>query len=242
MSKSGLTRTVSVLVLASLLAIAGVGNLSAQIVDGRDRVSAFTRLPDSAVAEFKKNPQTLLTTHASAGLPLSSEIRSLVLTAPELVEAVIDVANSANDAQKSAIGAGLAEAARILASTNPEAATRIQQAVAKRDCPRGTLPKPECAGLEPLVIAFIAASNGIRTSSLGGGAGGGEGGQGGGLFGGGSGGATGGVREFRGTNGGPSAGSSFGSSNSSNTFGALGASGGGGGGLFAPNASSSSTQ
>ena len=89
-------------------------------------VPSFTKLPDSAIAQFKANPQGLLTTYASAGLPLSTEVRSLVLTDPSLVEALITVAKGANDAQKAAIGAGLAEAARILAATDPQLAAQIQ--------------------------------------------------------------------------------------------------------------------
>ena len=126
--------------------------------DGRRRPPArlSPNLPDSAIAQFKANPQGLLTTYASAGLPLSTEVRSLVLTDPSLVDALITVAKSANDAQKAAIGAGLAEAARIIVATDPKLAAQIQVAVAQ-------------SGLQPLITAYIAGSNATVTAATGGG-------------------------------------------------------------------------
>jgi hypothetical protein len=153
----------------------------------------FAKLPDAAIAEFKGDPRALLTRHASAGLPLSTEVRSLLLTDNSLIDTIIDVAKNGNDAQKSAIGAGLAEASHILARTDPQLATTIQQKVAQ-------------CGLPPLITAYIAW-NGIETGAVGGAGGGG----------GGSGGPTGGVS---GGTGGGNNGSNGGDSNSTgNSFG-----------------------
>jgi hypothetical protein len=234
MSQMGSTKRTSILAMAALVAMAlGSGNPSAQTVEGGNRVPSFTKLPDSAIAQFKANPQTLLTTYASAGLPLSTEVRSLVLTDPGVVDALIDVAKNGNDAQKAAMGAGLAEAARILAATNPQLAARIQLAVAKAGCDPSGPAKPDCASLAPFVTAFIAGSNGIRTAAIGGGAGGGGGGLGGG-----SGGPAGGVGNSGGSNSGSNPGGfSFGTLNSGSGFGALGAGGGAGGGLITPSTS-----
>jgi hypothetical protein len=191
------------------LLIAGVVPVSAQSTSGPTHVPSFAKLPDSAIAQFKANPQALLTTYASAGLPLSTEVRSLVLTDASLVDALIAVAKGANDAQKAAIGAGLAEAAHILAATNPQLAAQIQVAVAQ-------------SGLGPLITAFIAGSNATVTAAVGGG-GGGEGG------GAGSGGATGGVGASGGSNSGANAGTgSFGATNSASAFGSIGGASGGG--------------
>ena len=194
----------------SILALLLAGSVSAGAdpTGGDVHVPSFTKLPDSAIAQFKANPQGLLTTYASAGLPLSTEVRSLVLTDPSLVEALITVANGANDAQKAAIGAGLAEAARVLAATNPQLAAQIQGDVAQ-------------SGLGILVTAFIAASNATQTAAVGGASG--EGGGGGG------GGAVGGVGASAGSYSGANAGSgSFGSTNSASAFGSLGGGSGGG--------------
>jgi hypothetical protein len=163
-------------------------------------------LPDSTIAQFKANPQGLLTTYASAGLPLSTQVRNLVLTDPSLVDTLINVAKSANDAQKAAIGAGLAEAARILAATNPQLAAQIQLAVAQ-------------SGLGPLITAFIAGSNATETAAVGGGEGGGAG----------TGGPTSGVGNSGGSNTGSNPGGvSFGATNGASAFGTISGAPGGG--------------
>ena len=135
--------------------------------------SAFDKLPDAAVAQFKANPQGMLVSYPSAGLPLSTEARSLLLSDPNLIDALLEVAKSGNDAQKAAIGAGLAQATKILVCSNPQLAAAIQQKVAQ-------------SGLGPLITAYIAASNGFETAALGG--------QGGGT------GPTGGVGQSGGSN------------------------------------------
>jgi hypothetical protein len=123
---------------------------------------AFAKLPDTAIAQFKSNPQGLLSTYASAGLPLTTQVRGLILTDPTLVDTLIDVAKSGNDTHKAAIGAGLGQGSKIIARTSPQVATTIQQKVLQ-------------SGILQLVTAFISGSNGIETAAIGGG-GGGEGG------------------------------------------------------------------
>lgn len=140
----------TIIALASILT--GPVNAGAQTPGGVTHVPAFTKLPNSVIEQFKADPQGLLTTYASAGLQLSARARSLVLTDPSLVDLLINVAKSANDAQKAAIGAGMAEAARILAAVDPQLAARIQLAVAQ-------------SGSESLIIAFIAGSNATQTAS-----------------------------------------------------------------------------
>ena len=159
-----------------------------------DAVPVFAKLPDVVMAQFKANPQALLTTYASAGLPLSTEVRSLLLTDPGLIDTLIAVAQNGNDAQKAAIGSGLAQASRLLARGNPQIAATIQQKVAQ-------------SGLPQLITAYIAGSNGIETAAVGGGGGGGGG------FGGGTGGSTGGL--------GTSGGSNSGSNPGGNSFGTI---------------------
>ena len=204
-------RPVMAAVSALALLMAGPINVGAQTAVGGAHAPSFTKLPDSTIAQFKADPQSLLTTYASAGLPLSTRVRSLVLTDPSLVATLIDVAKSGNDAQKSAIGAGLAEAARILAATNPQLAAQIQLAVAQ-------------SGLGPLITAFIAGSNATETAAVGGGEGGGAG----------TGGPTSGVGNSGGSNGGSNPGGvSFGAVNGASAFGTIGG-GASGGGLMSP--------
>jgi hypothetical protein len=134
---------------------------------------AFAKLSDASIAQFKANPHALLTAFASAGLPLTTQVRSLILTDPTLIDSLIDVAKGGNDAHKAAIGAGLGQGAKIYSRSAPQTATTIQQRVA-------------LSGILQLITAYISASNGIETAAIGGG-GGGEGGGGGGT------GATGGA-------------------------------------------------
>ncbi|MBV8473041.1 MAG: hypothetical protein JO107_00860 [Hyphomicrobiales bacterium] len=167
----------------------------------------FAKLPDSLIAQFKSNPEGLLASFASGGLPLSNRVRGLALSDPAAVDALIALAKGANDVQRAALGAGLAEAARILAATSPELAGAIQQKVLQ-------------SGLAPLITAYMALSNTL-TASVGVG-GGGAGGGGAGGAGAGSGGPTGGVGSFGGSHsGGASSAGSFGSLNTASPFGGL---------------------
>lgn len=143
---------VTAAVVALALILAGPMKASAQTAGGATHVPAFTKLPNSVIEQFKADPQGLLTTYASAGLQLSARARALVLTDPSLVDVLINVSKTANDAQKAAIGAGMAEAARILAAIDPQLAARIQLAVAQ-------------SGSESLITAFIAGSNTTQTAS-----------------------------------------------------------------------------
>ena len=106
---------------AFALLVIAFGPVSAQPTGDAAHTPSFAKLSDSAIAQFKANPQALLTIYASAGLPLSTEVRSLVLTDPGLVDALITLAKGANDSQKAAIGAGLAEAARDHRRHRPQA-------------------------------------------------------------------------------------------------------------------------
>ncbi len=209
-----LDRSVKPLAMAAIsvlaMILAGPMNVSAQTAAGVNHVPLIAKLPNSIIAQFKANPEGLLTTYASGGLPLSARARSLVLTDPSLVDVLINVAKSANDAQKAAIGAGMAEAARILAVVDPQLAAQIQLAIAQ-------------SGSESLIAAFVAASNATQTAATVGastnfsaslntsaGASGG-------------GGPTGGFGSSGGSNGGSNPG---GVSNAASAFGSLGSGGG----------------
>jgi len=173
---------------AFIVAALAIGSVAASAQGngpgGTGGLPTFQKLPGATLDAFKANPLALLTTFTSAGLPLSTQTRGLLLSDPTLIDTLITVAKSGNDAQKSAIGAGLAQASRLLARTDPQIAASIQQKVAQ-------------SGLDQLITAFIAGSNGIETAATGGGAGGG----GGGGAGGGSGGPTGGVSASGGSGG-----------------------------------------
>ena len=121
------------------------------------------------VASFLADPASLLSTYPAGGLPLSTRARALAGSSMNTVDALISLASAATPVQKSAIGAGLARAARACVATNPQYAAQIQQKVA-------------ASNLADVVTAFLAASNDVQTAALGtGGAGAGAaGGIGGG--------------------------------------------------------------
>jgi hypothetical protein len=137
-------------VVATILA--GAMNVSAQTAAGVSPAPAIVKLPNSVIEQFKANPQGLLAAYPAGGLPLSSRARSLVLTDPSLVSVLINVAKAGNAAQQAAIGAGMAEAARILAAIDPQLAAQIQLAIAQ-------------SGSEALIMAFVVASNATQTAS-----------------------------------------------------------------------------
>ncbi len=114
-------------------------------------VAAQVASPPNALAKakidrYESDPQALLSDFAAGGLALSSRVRAFVMNDPKAAATLLALAGAANDAQKAAIGAGLAEAVKILARTNPQAAEAIRQQVAQ-------------SGIDVLVTAFIAASS-----------------------------------------------------------------------------------
>jgi hypothetical protein len=137
-------------VVATILA--GAMNVSAQTAAGVGPAPAIVKLPNSVIEQFKADPQGLLEAYPAGGLALSSRARSLVLTDPSLVSVLINVAKAGNAAQQAGIGAGMAEAARILAATDPQLAAQIQLAIAQ-------------SGAQALIMAFVAASNATQTAS-----------------------------------------------------------------------------
>ncbi len=138
----------------SVLAVIVAGPMCAraQTAAGVDVVPSIAKLPNSMIEQFKANPQGLSARYPAGGLALSARARSLVLTDPSLVGVLIDVAKAGNDAQSAAIGAGIAEAARILAMVDPQLAAQIQLAIAQ-------------SGSNSLIAAFIAASNATQTTA-----------------------------------------------------------------------------
>ncbi|MFB9950264.1 hypothetical protein ACFFP0_15505 [Rhizobium puerariae] len=127
------------------------------------------KVSDEEIARFLASPQDLLKEYPAGGLPLSTRVRSLAGSSTDTLTALIALLGGASDQQISAIGSGLARAARACAPSNPEYAAQIQAAAADVDN----------ATFE---TAFLAGSPEIQTAALGagGGAGGGASAIGGG--------------------------------------------------------------
>jgi hypothetical protein len=103
-------------------------------------------LAKATIDRYESDPQALLSDFSAGGLALTSRVRAFVASDPNAATTLLTLAGGANDAQKAAIGAGLAEAAKALALTDPQAAQAIRLQVAQ-------------SGIDALVTAFIAASS-----------------------------------------------------------------------------------
>jgi hypothetical protein len=90
---------------------------------------AQRQTPQQAVTQFLNNPSELLGKAPNGGPELVSAVRDLVTTDPATLQLILNQLANANKDQKSAIGAGLAQAAKIVVRTNPGFANEIQQAI-----------------------------------------------------------------------------------------------------------------
>lgn len=91
--------------------------------------AAAAQLTPQQISQFLANPSALLAEHPNGGGRLVSRIRDLLLSDPATLPAIIALLANANDAQQSAIGSGLGQAARALAN-NPALTNQIQTALA----------------------------------------------------------------------------------------------------------------
>jgi hypothetical protein len=135
---SGRRLTATFVALAAMAALAP--SVAAQIA------SPPHALAKATIDRYDRDPQALLSDFSAGGLALASRVRAFVTSDPNAAATLLALAGAANDAQKAAIGAGLAEAAKALALTNPQAAEAIRRQVAQ-------------SGIDALITAFIAASS-----------------------------------------------------------------------------------
>jgi hypothetical protein len=119
------------------------------------------------VSSFLSNPKELLNKSPNGGADFVSGVRDLVTGDPATLQPVLQLLANANKSQRAAIGAALAQAAKIVVRTNPGLAAEIQKAVLETKD-------------EELVLAFAAGSGDRPIGAGGAGAGGGAGGASGG--------------------------------------------------------------
>lgn len=119
------------------------------------------------VTSFLNNPRELLNKSPNAGADFVSGVRDLITADPATLQPVLQLLANANKSQKSAIGAALAQAAKIVVRTNPALAAEIQKAVLETKD-------------EDLVLAFAAGSGDRPIGATGGGGAGAGGGASGG--------------------------------------------------------------
>jgi hypothetical protein len=86
-------------------------------------------LPVQIVIDLISRPANLLEQHAMGGPQMISRVRDLVASNPAALLAIMSLVSGANRDQKTAIGTGLGQAARICVTTDQNYANEIQQAV-----------------------------------------------------------------------------------------------------------------
>jgi hypothetical protein len=87
------------------------------------------QVSDITVAAFFADPDQILLENPDGGARLAADVRDLALSDPATLPEILSLLPKATKAQKAAIGAGLAKAARMTARSNPGYAKEIQQAV-----------------------------------------------------------------------------------------------------------------
>jgi hypothetical protein len=124
---------------------------------------------------FLANPRQLLQLNPNGGSLLSNAVQQLALSDPSTFKVLLGLLDNANDAQKGAIGQGLAQAAKTEVLTNqPLAADWQQQIVAIND------PTFKTAALNAFGDVQLGAVGGGALGAAGGNFGGAGGGVGGG--------------------------------------------------------------
>lgn len=152
-------RDLSSLVLLSAVAMF-CGNINVSLAASAGCFVGPARLDDSAINSFLNAPAELLTANSNGGLELATQIRGLAGSSADTLQKIQSLFAEANPMQKSAIGAGLARAARACQKATPDYSLQIQTLVAG-------------SGVPELIAAFVGALNEVQTASLGGGASGG---------------------------------------------------------------------
>ena len=110
------------------------------------------KLPPAVVAKYKADPAALLAAYPNGGRAMATMAKALILADPSLVGPLMAAAKNATPAQMSAIGAGVAQAATLIAAVNPEMAAQIQLAVTQ-------------SGPPGVASAFAAASSNTASAA-----------------------------------------------------------------------------
>jgi hypothetical protein len=166
---AGAPLTITALAMLAFFGSVEVGAAQAQ---GNSQ-TAVTQM----IANFKANPDQLLSQYPNAGPELVSRIREIAVNDPTALDTIIALLAKATKDQKIAIASGLAQAARVVVRTDQPYATRIQQAIA--DTKDLDVVAAYAAASGDVAIAAAGAAgagsagaSGGQTNGLGGGAGG----------------------------------------------------------------------
>jgi hypothetical protein len=171
-------RSVSTVIRSFVVVAASVGFIALSGPVWSAAYAPGQQLSQQTIAEFTANPSQLLNQFPSGGGQMISRLRDLLASDPATLAPILSLLQNANSQQKAALGAALAQAARLYQRADQAFAAQIQQAVANTQD-------------QELIVAYAAAA-GDQPIGAGGGAGsaGGPGGGsnplGGPVFGGGA--------------------------------------------------------
>jgi len=107
-------------------------------------------LSPAAISSFTSNPGDALSKSPDGGGGLIAQVRDLAASDSATLPVIMGLLKSANDDQKRAIGAGLAQAARICVPKDPGYANQIQVAIADSKDPVLVLAFASAAGNQPI--------------------------------------------------------------------------------------------
>jgi hypothetical protein len=127
--------------------------LSPQAASAAACLSGTAAMGPEAIAGFRAEPSTLLSRNPLGGQALANEVRSLVASDLGTADAVIALAVAAPLEVQSAIGRGLASAAKACVTEFPELASLLQEKVAASEMPQ-------------MQASFAVASEDVATAAL----------------------------------------------------------------------------
>lgn len=155
--------------ISSLTVLAGVfcGTLIGSAPSALAQTSQTATDNRQQSRDFLQDPSRLLSQNPAGGGNLVSAVRDLAVADRATLQPILNLLANASKEQKTAIGSGLAQAARIVVRSNQAYATEIQESIAKTKDQDVVLAYAATAGDQP--IGAGAAGGGA--------AGGGSGGQ-----------------------------------------------------------------
>jgi hypothetical protein len=111
------------------LGIAALAIAATTSVLSASAAAAVQQINEAQAPAFLADPAQILRQNPDGGPRLVIEVQNLVLSDPATLQPVLKLLPTANKDQKTAIGAGLAQAARMVARSNPGYSRKIQEAV-----------------------------------------------------------------------------------------------------------------
>jgi hypothetical protein len=148
-SSASRSSMLTILCTATVMAILAIGT--------RPIFAEATVVQVSTTQAFIANPKVILEQNPNGGGRLSTQVRDLAASDGSTLGPIINLLKDANDAQKTAISDGLAQAAKLVVLTNQALAAEIQSRIAAINDPT-------------ITVAFTNALGDVRLGGVGGGA------------------------------------------------------------------------